>query len=57
MTMSVMRQLVVLLPAAYILSKIDMTIMWFSFPIAEVVCLIIGIIFFVILRKKEFSKL
>ena len=57
MTMSVLRQLVVLLPAAYILSKINMTATWFSFPIAEVVCLIIGIIFFVILRKKEFSKL
>ena len=57
MTMSVLRQLVVLLPTAYILSKINMTAMWFSFPIAEVVCLIIGIIFFILLRKKEFSKL
>ena len=57
MTMSVLRQLVVLLPVAYLLSKINMTVMWFSFPIAEVVCLIIGIIFFILLRKKEFSKL
>ena len=57
MTMSVLRQLVVLLPVAYLLSKINMTVKWFSFPIAEVVCLIIGIIFFILLRKKEFSKL
>lgn len=57
MLMSVLRQLAVLLPAAYILSKINMVAMWFAFPIAEVVCLLIGIIFFMILRKKEFSKL
>ena len=57
MLMSVMRQLGVLLPAAFILSKIDMVTMWYAFPIAEVVCLFIGIAFFVKLRKKEFSKL
>lgn len=57
MSMSVLRQLVVLLPVAFILSKINMTVMWFAFPIAEVVCLMIGITFFLILRKKEFSKL
>ena len=57
MSMSVLRQLVVLLPAAFILSKINMTVMWFAFPIAEVICLFIGITFFMILRKKEFSKL
>lgn len=57
MSMSVMRQLVVLLPVAFILSKINMQTMWFAFPIAEVVCLFVGIVFFMILRKKEFSKL
>lgn len=57
MSMSVLRQLVVLLPAAYLLSKVNMTVMWFSFPIAEFVCLLIGIAFFIKLRKKEFSRL
>ena len=57
MAMSVMRQLGILLPAAFLLSKIDMVVMWFAFPIAEVVCLCIGITFFLILRKKMFSKL
>ena len=57
MTMSVLRQLVVLLPVAYLLSKIDMVTMWYAFPIAELFCLFVGIIFFVRLNKKEFSKL
>ena len=57
MTMSILRQLGVLLPAAYFLSKIDMVVMWYAFPIAEVICLCIGIVFFLILRKKVFSKM
>lgn len=57
MAMSILRQLGILLPAAFILSKINMVVMWFAFPIAEVVCLFIGIGFFLVLRKKEFSKL
>ena len=57
MTMSISRQLVVLLPAALALSKIDMTAMWYAFPIAELVCLGIGITFFLLLRRKELSKL
>ncbi|MBQ3265887.1 MAG: MATE family efflux transporter [Ruminococcus sp.] len=57
MTMSVLRQLGVLLPVAFVLSKINMVAMWYAFPIAEIVCLGIGIIFFLALRKKTFSKL
>lgn len=57
MTMSIMRQLGILLPAAFLLSKINMVVMWYAFPIAEVVCLCIGIVFFLTVRKKEFSKL
>lgn len=42
MITSICRQLVVLLPAAYILSKFgDVNYIWWSFPIAEVVALII----------------
>ena len=57
MTMSVLRQLVVLLPAAFLLSKIDMVTMWYAFPIAEVFCLIVGIIFFIKMRKRVFNKM
>jgi Na+-driven multidrug efflux pump len=57
MVMSVSRQLVILLPVAYFLSKVSMTAMWFSFPIAEVVCLGIAIVFFIKLRRNELSKL
>ena len=42
MITSICRQLVVLLPAAYILSKFgDVNYIWWSFPIAEIVALII----------------
>lgn len=57
MAMSMMRQLLILLPTAFVLSKINMLAMWFAFPIAEAFCLCVGIVFFLILRKKEFSKL
>ena len=57
MMMSLCRQLFVLLPVAFILSKIDMQAMWYAFPIAEVVCLLIAVVLFLILRKKELSKL
>ena len=55
--MSVSRQLIVLLPVAFLLSKIDLSIMWYAFPIAEVVCLMIALCMFAVLRKKELSKL
>ena len=44
---SVARQLVVLIPVAYLLSKLgDVTLVWWAFPIAEVVSLILSILFF-----------
>lgn len=43
---SIMRQLVVILPAAYLLSKIGLSYTWYAFPIAEVVSLVLGGIFF-----------
>ena len=57
MVMSVSRQLVVLLPVAFALSKVNMVVMWYAFPIAEVVCLGIAVVFFVLLQKKELSRL
>lgn len=55
--MSVLRQLVLILPIAFALSKISIDAMWFAFPIAEVGCTIVALLFFADLRKKEFSKL
>ena len=51
MVMSICRQLIVLLPLAFVMSKIDMVTMWYSFPIAEMVCLIIAVFFFIRLRR------
>lgn len=46
MMISIMRQLVVLIPAAYILSRIGgLDVVWWSFPIAEIISLTVTIIF------------
>ncbi len=55
--MSVLRQLVLILPIAYFLSKDSIELMWFAFPIAEIGALIVAILFFIDLNKKDFSKL
>ncbi|MBQ9515250.1 MAG: MATE family efflux transporter [Ruminococcus sp.] len=57
MIMSFSRQLVVVLPVAFFLSQISLDTMWYAFPIAEVGSLIIGLIFFMILRNKQFKAL
>lgn len=56
--MSIMRQLVVLLPSAYILSKIGgLSAIWWSFLIAEAVSLALSIIFFKHLYEKRIKPL
>ena len=55
--MSVLRQLVLILPIAFLLSKISIDVMWFAFPIAEIGCTIVALLFFKDLKKKDFSKL
>ena len=45
--MSLCRQLVVLLPAAWLLSKISLNAVWWAFLIAEAVSLTICLILFV----------
>ena len=44
---SVLRQLVVLLPAAYLLSKVGLFYVWFAFPLAEVVSLAVCVLLFI----------
>ena len=57
MIMSVSRQLVVLLPVAFVLSKINLTVMWYAFPISELVSLGLAVVFFGLLRRKELAGL
>lgn len=57
MLMSIMRQLLVLLPVAFLLAQYSLEIMWYSFPIAEAVALVTAILFFVNLLKKDFKRL
>ena len=54
---SVARQLVILLPAAYILAKIGgLALVWWAFPIAELMSFAVSTTFLVITWKKVISK-
>ena len=58
MVISIMRQLVVLIPAAYLLSLTgEVNNVWWSFPIAECASLTISTIFFVKLYKNVIRKI
>lgn len=58
MFVSIARQLVVLIPAAYLLSLTgDVYNVWWSFPIAEVASVIISVIFFIVVYKKIISRI
>lgn len=58
MITSIMRQLVVLLPAAYFLSLIgNVDYVWIAFPIAEIMSATVTFIFLRIINKKIISKL
>ncbi|MDO4748091.1 MAG: MATE family efflux transporter [Eubacteriales bacterium] len=57
MLLSIMRQLIVLLPAAFILAQFSLESMWFAFPIAEIFALVVAVLFFINLVKKDFKKL
>ena len=58
MITSICRQLVVLLPAAYILSRFgDVNYVWWSFPIAEIVALIITVGFLIKTYKENIKPI
>ncbi len=58
MWVSLTRQLIVLLPVAWLLSKLgNVDYVWLSFPIAEVVSLTMTIIFFVKINKNIISHI
>lgn len=50
---SVLRQLVLILPAAYFLSKIGLFYVWFSFPFAELFSCLASILVFINLYRKK----
>ena len=56
--MSLCRQLIVLLPAAWLLSKTgNVDAVWWSFPIAEVVSLAVTLLLYRRLYRKKISPL
>ncbi len=58
MFISIARQLVVLIPAAYLLAKMgDLDKVWLSFPIAEVMSVAVAAVFFIHLYKTTIKKL
>lgn len=58
MLVSIMRQLIVLIPAAYILSRLGgLNAVWWAFPIAELISLTFSLIFFIRINKTIISKL
>ena len=61
MIMSMVRQLVVLLPAAYVLALIGQKVgndnlVWISYPIAEIVAIALALYYFGRLKRKVLSK-
>ena len=55
---AICRQLLVLLPAAYILSKIGgLTAVWWAFPIAELVAVVLAVIFMIKVYTEEVKPL
>lgn len=58
MFISIARQLVVLVPCAYFLAKTNvLDNVWWAFPIAEIMSVLVAGIFFIYLYKKVISKL
>jgi len=58
MITSIMRQLVVLLPAAYLLSLLgDVNYVWWAFPIAEIMSAAVTIFYFIRIKRKLIDKI
>lgn len=58
MIVSIMRQLFVLIPAAYILSSIGgLHAVWWAFPIAEIISLIVSVAFLLVINKTIIQKI
>lgn len=54
---SALRQLVILLPTAYLLSNFGLQLVWVAFPVSEAAALITAVILFIQLLHKDINKL
>ncbi len=54
---SIMRQLGVLIPAAWLLSFVSLDAVWLAFPIAELLSLVVTLVLFVRLYRREIATL
>ncbi|MBE6886120.1 MAG: MATE family efflux transporter [Ruminococcaceae bacterium] len=54
---SLLRQLVLILPIAWMISWFDLGMVWYAFPIAEAVSLVVSILLFVYLYKTSIANL
>ena len=58
MFVSIGRQLVTLLPVAYLLALTgDINKVWLAYPIAEIVCVLLSIVFFIYIYKKKIATI
>ena len=58
MFISIGRQLVTLLPVAYLLSLTgDVNNVWWAYPIAEFVCVVLSVIFYIYIYKKKIKTI
>ena len=58
MFVSIARQIVVLIPVAYMLSKLgNVNYVWWCFPIAEIMSLLMTLIFFIKMKKEVIDKI
>ena len=55
--MSLLRQLILILPVAYFLSKISLDATWWAFPIAECGSFLLGLCFFIHLYRSQLCHL
>jgi Na+-driven multidrug efflux pump len=58
MLISVSRQLMILLPVAYALAQFgDVSLVWWAFPIAELVALAAACVFMIRINRKIISRI
>ncbi len=54
---SLLRQLILILPAAYFLSKMGLLYVWYAFPIAEIISCVVSILIYLHLYKTHIQHL
>lgn len=57
LVISILRQLVVILPVAYFLAKLGLGYVWYAFPIAELVSFIASLVLYYVLYQKQIRTL